>query len=56
MAVSAIRAAFPRGVKKVWETVTAKKLLMKPFVKAYLKKQQAQYVPDLKKGLLTRIL
>ena len=33
------------------ETVAAKKLLMKPFVKAYLKKQQAQYVSDLKKAL-----
>ena len=34
------------------ETVTAKKFVMKPFVKAYLKKQQAQYVSDLKKVLL----
>ena len=34
------------------EIVAAKKLLMKPFVKAYLKKQQAQYVSDLKKALL----
>lgn len=33
------------------ETVTAKKLVMKPFVKAYLKKQQAQYVSDLRKAL-----
>lgn len=33
------------------EDVTAKKVLMKPFVKAYLKKQQAQYVSDLKKAL-----
>ena len=33
------------------ETVAAKKLVMKPFVKAYLKKQQAQYVSDLKKAL-----
>lgn len=29
------------------EDVTAKKVLMKPFVKAYLKKQQARYVKDL---------
>lgn len=34
------------------EDVTAKKLFMKPFVKAYLKKQQTQYVSDLKKALL----
>ncbi len=30
------------------EDVTAKKLLMKPFVKAFLKKQQNQYIADLK--------
>ncbi|MDO4943285.1 MAG: SRPBCC family protein [Lachnospiraceae bacterium] len=34
------------------EDVTAKKLLMKPFVKAYLKKQQEQYIADLEKALL----
>lgn len=33
------------------EQVIAKKLLMKPFVKLYLKKQQAQFVADLKKAL-----
>ncbi len=33
------------------EDVTAKKLLMKPFVKGYLKKQQQLYVSDLKKFL-----
>lgn len=33
------------------EEVTAKKLIMKPFVKAYLKKQQLQYISDLKKAL-----
>lgn len=33
------------------EDVTAKKAIMKPFVKAYLKKQQAQYIADLKKAL-----
>ena len=33
------------------EDVTAKKLLMKPFVKVYLKKQQSQYILDLKKAL-----
>ena len=34
------------------EDVTAKKLLMKPFVKTYLKKQQAQFISDLKKAVL----
>ena len=34
------------------EDVTAKKVFMRPFVKAYLKKQQAQYIADLKKVLL----
>ena len=33
------------------EDVTAKKLIMKPFVKAYLKRQQKQYVSDLRKVL-----
>lgn len=33
------------------EDVTAKKLFMKPFVKAYLKKQQAQFIADLEKAL-----
>lgn len=33
------------------ENVTAKKLFMKPFVKAFLRKQQGQYVSDLKKAL-----
>lgn len=33
------------------EDVTAKKFFMKPFVKSYLKKQQAQFVNDLKKAL-----
>ena len=33
------------------EDVTAKKVFMKPFVKGYLKKQQAQYVSDLQKAL-----
>ena len=31
------------------EYVEAKKLLMKPFVKSYLKKQQAQFVADIMK-------
>lgn len=33
------------------EAVEAKKLIMKPFVKGYLRKQQAAYVADLKKIL-----
>lgn len=33
------------------EEVTTKKLFMKPFVKAYLKKQQNVYIHDLKKVL-----
>lgn len=33
------------------ETVTAKKLLIKPFVKIYLKKQQSTYIADLKRAL-----
>ena len=32
------------------EQVEAKKLLMKPFVKSYLKKQQAQFVADMIKN------
>lgn len=34
------------------EEVTAKKMIMKPFVKGYLKKQQLQYVQDLQKEVL----
>ena len=33
------------------EEVTAKKWYMKPFVKAFLKKQQERYVSDLRKAL-----
>lgn len=33
------------------EDVVAKKVLMKPFVKIYLKKQQALYISDLQKEL-----
>lgn len=33
------------------EDVTAKKAIMKPFIKAFLKKQQEQYIADLKKAL-----
>ena len=34
------------------EEVTAKKLFMRPFVKAFLKKQQALYISDLRIALL----
>ncbi len=34
---------------KFIEDVTAKKIFMKPFVKGYLKKQQQQYIADLRK-------
>ena len=33
------------------ECVTAKKFFMKPFVKAFLKRQQEQYIADLRKAL-----
>lgn len=33
------------------ECVTVKKIIMKPFIKSYLRKQQAQFVVDLKKVL-----
>lgn len=33
------------------EFVTAKKIIMKPFVKSYLRKQQTKFVADLKKAL-----
>lgn len=33
------------------QEVIAKKIFMKPFVKAYLKKQQAKFIEDLKKAL-----
>lgn len=33
------------------EEVTAKKVIMKPFVKSYLKKQQELYISDLKRAL-----
>ncbi len=33
------------------ENVTAKKLIMKPFVGGYLKKQQTQYIRDLRNAL-----
>lgn len=33
------------------ENVTAKRVLMRPFVKLYLKKQQALYISDLQKAL-----
>lgn len=33
------------------EKVVAKRIFMRPFVKSYLKKQQTQYISDLKKAL-----
>lgn len=33
------------------ENVNAKKIFMRPFVKLYLKKQQAQFIADLRKAL-----
>ncbi len=33
------------------EEVTARKVIMKPFVKSYLRKQQELYVSDLRKAL-----
>ncbi|MCR2026696.1 SRPBCC family protein [Anaerotruncus colihominis] len=33
------------------EDVTAKKIMMKPFIKAFLKKQQGLYINDLRKEL-----
>lgn len=33
------------------ENVEAKKIFMKPFVKGYLRKQQAAYIEDLRKAL-----
>lgn len=33
------------------EYVTAKKIIMKPFLKSYLRKQQTQFIMDLKKVL-----
>ena len=33
------------------EDVTPKKFFMKPFIKAFLKKQQSLYIEDLKKAL-----
>lgn len=37
------------------EDVTAKKIFLKPFVKIFLKKQQAAYIQDLKKALDKRL-
>lgn len=37
-----------RTVIEFTEDVTAKKILMRPFVKGYLKRQQGRYVEDLK--------
>lgn len=34
------------------EDVTARKLIMRPFVKSFLKKQQKQYISDLRKAIM----
>lgn len=46
--------AYENGVTSIdfTEEVETKKLVMKPFVKGYLKKQQAAYIADLKKALV----
>lgn len=36
------------------EQVTAKKLVLRPFVKAYLKRQQTRYIKDLERALERR--
>lgn len=41
-----------RAVLDFTEDVTAKKLIMKPLVGAYLRKQQKLYISDLKKSLV----
>lgn len=48
--------AYENGVTSIdfTENATAKKILMKPFVKFYLKKQQDAYVRDLTKALEVR--
>lgn len=38
-------------VVKFTENATAKKLIMKPFIGIYLKKQQSKYIQDLKNAL-----
>lgn len=40
-----------RTVVDFTEDITPKKAIMKPFVKSYLKKQQAAYLRDLRKAL-----
>lgn len=45
----------PRGEEteiEFTEAVDAKKLFMKPFIKGYLKRQQAQFIADLNKALI----
>lgn len=44
---------FENGITSIdfTEHVKAKKLIMKPFVKGYLRKQQAAYIADLTKAL-----
>ena len=64
MATSNMKASIPCDIHSLWkviteidftEQVTAKKIFMKPFIKSYLKKQQAQFVADLKKAVLASV-
>lgn len=49
---SGVFRAVPGGTEVVFtEQVTAKKWFMRPFVKAYLQKQQARYLADLRRAL-----
>lgn len=36
------------------ENITAKKIIMKPFVKIYLKKQQQKYISDLMQAIINK--
>lgn len=38
------------------EVVTVKKLFLKPFVRAFLRKQQKTYISDLEKALGSRVI
>lgn len=52
---SGVFRTVPAGTEVVFtEQVTAKKWIMRPFVKAYLQKQQARYLADLKRALEAR--
>ena len=61
MAISSIKTLIPGEIHKVWELVldidnygvwrSDLSRAVKPFVKSYLKKQQAQFVADIRKAL-----